>query len=387
VVHRRERCQSCQHDLSQIAGSVGERRQVHDLPALQLRVEEHQIEEVRCPVCGEMNRGSFPEDVNAPVQYGPRVQALCVYLSQFQLLPMERTCEMIADLCHCTLGEGTLANWIQEASKRLEPTIEQIKALLVKSLLNHTDETGIRIKGRLHWGHVSGTRWLTHYVWHRKRGKEAMDSIGILPAFKGRVMHDRWRSYDQYGSAHSLCGSHLLRDCLAVFEQEQQTWAQDMHDLLLMMVKATDYWREQGAKALPQSERNVWLALYFHILAMGYAKHPPPETQQLPQQKGKRKQSASKNLLDALLHRADQVLAFLDDLSLPFTNNLAERDLRMLKVQQKISGTFRSQEGATAFFNIRSYLSTMRKQGRSMLDAMMAVFSGTPFPVAWAGPE
>ena len=198
-------------------------------------------------------------------------------------------------------------------------------------------------------------------------------------------MHDRWRSYDRYEECdHSLCGSHLLRDCLSVVEQEQQAWAQDMHDLLLLMEKTADYWRDQGAKAVPQPERESWFALYFHILAMGEALHPPPEVSQLPKKKGPRKQSASKNLLDVFLKRAEDILAFMQDLSRPFTNNLAERDLRMIKVQQKISGTFRSEDGAMAFCVIRSYLSTMRKQGRPMLDALAAVFTGSPFPVAWA---
>jgi transposase len=384
VSHRPENCSHCQADLHQNPGEVKERRQIHDLPELRLEVEEHQVEEICCPACHHLNRGSFPEGVDAPAQYGPNVQALAVYFSQFHLLPMERTCEALEDLCGAAISEGTLCAWILEASRRLSATMQQIKTFLCAGPLHHADETGIRVKGLLHWMHVSCTRWLTYYSWHRKRGKEALENIGIWPKFKGRAMHDRWKTYDQYDCDHSLCGSHLLRDCIAVFEREQQAWAQEMHDLLLLMAKVADYWREQGAKAVPQPERDIWLALYFHILAKGFAEHPPPTPDLHSKQKGKRKQSASKNLLDAFLHRADQVLASLDDLSLPFTNNLAERDLRMVKVHQKISGTFRSEDGATAFCSIRSYLSTMRKQGRSMLAALAAVFAGSPFPIAWA---
>jgi hypothetical protein len=296
---------------------------------------------------------------------------------------MERTCEVLEDLCGSSICQGTLGNWIQAASQRLAPTMERMKALLTIGRLQHTDETGMRLGGLLHWMHVNSTRWLTHYAWHRKRGQKAMDDIGILPQFQGYAMHDRLSSYDQYDCAHLLCGAHLLRDCLYVVEREKQPWAQDMHDLLLDMVKAANQWRERGAQAIPKPERDEWVAQYFAILVTGFAAHSPADTAPAPQTKGRQKQSDSKNLLDAFSKRAEQILAFLDDLSLPFSNNQAERDLRMIKVQQKISGTFRSEAGATAFCTIRSYLSTMRKQGRDLLDALAAVFTGSPFPIAW----
>lgn len=386
VTHRPTRCEQCQFDLQQEVGRVKERRQIHDLPELRLLVQEYQVEEICCPVCQHHNQGSFPAGVDAPAQYGPGVQALAVYLSQFQLLPMERTCEALADLCQCPLSEGTLVNWIAQAAHTLEPTIHRIKALLTAGSILHADETGIRIKGLLHWVHVNGTRWLTLYCWHRKRGQEALEQIGIWPRFQGRAMHDRWASYEHYTCAHSLCGAHLLRDCLFVAEQEKQPWAQEMFDLLLNMKQAAENFRAQGVRAIPKAERENWIAQYFSVLACGFAVHSaqaPPENSIFPKRAGRKKQEASKNLLDALLKRADQVLGFLEDLSVPFTNNLAERDLCMVKVQQKISGTFRSENGATAFCIIRSYLSTMRKQGRSMLAAMAAVFDGSPFPVAW----
>jgi transposase len=386
VSHRPTHCEACQFDLRQEAGMVKECRQLHDFPEIRLLVQEHHVEEICCPACQHLTRGCFPEGVDAPVQYGPHVQALAVYLSQFQLLPMERTCEALEDLCQCHLSEGTLVNWIAEAANRLEPTIQHLKTLLIAGSLLHGDETGIRIKGLLHWVHVASTRWLTLYGWHRKRGREALEQMGIWPRFAGRAMHDRWVSYDHYRCAHSICGAHLLRDCLYVAEQEKQPWAQEMFDLLLTMSKAVDQWRAQGARVLPKEVREDWIAQYFAVLVSGFAAHSaqaPPISTTLSKKNGRTKQDASKNLLDALLKRADQVLAWLDDLRNPFTNNLAERDLRMIKVQQKISGTFRSAQGATAFCIIRSYLSTMRKQGRSMLGAMAAVFAGSPFPVAW----
>jgi transposase len=386
VSHRPTHCEACQFDLHQETGNVKERRQMHDIPEIRLQVVEHQVEEICCPACQHLTRARFPSAIAAPAQYGPHMQSLAVYLSQFQLLPLARTCEVLEDLCQCHLSEATVVNWIGEAAKQLEPTIEHLKSLLIASPFQHADETGIRIKGLLHWVHVNATHWLTLYGWHRKRGHEALETIGIWPHFHGRAMHDRWASYDHYACAHSLCGAHLLRDCLFVAEQEKQPWAQEMFDLLLAMSKAADHWRSQGAGAIPKAERDGWIAQYFAVVASGFSRHlaqAPPTSSTMPKKMGRKKQDASKNLLDALLRRAENVLHFIDDLSVPFTNNQAERDLRMIKVQQKISGTFRSTEGATAFCIIRSYLSTMRKQGRSMLGAMAAVFAGTPFPIAW----
>jgi transposase len=384
IEHHPQQCSTCHQDLQEVAGSVKERRQVHDLPELRLEIEEHQVVEVCCPTCGSWNRGSFPASVRASAQYGPRVQALSVYLSQFQLLSMERVCETLADLCGCELSEGSLVTWIEQAARCLGPTQERIKTLLTHSHRLHADETGMRIKGLLHWMHVAATPFLTLYQWHRKRGQEAMQEIQIWPVFEGRAIHDRWASYDQFACQHSLCGAHLIRDCLAIAEQERQRWGQQMADLLLLMNQTAHQYRARGAERLPQAERDELVARYFSLLASGFAAEraqaPPPS--RLKKQ-GRPKQSPSKNLLDALLHRAEEVLAFLDDLTIPFTNNLAERDLRMVKVQQKISGTFRSTDGATAFCAIRSYLSTMRKQGRSMLGALTAVFLGTPFPIGW----
>ena len=208
-----------------------------------------------------------------------------------------------------------------------------------------------------------------------------MDEIAILPLYQGHLMRDRFLSYDQYDCEQSICGAHLLRDLTAVFEQFKEQWASDMKDLLVQMNDLAHQYREQGVLCLPLPLRNDLVARYFEILLSGLAAQPPPVPRPVGK-RGKQAQTQPKNLLDALLHRAHQVLAFLDDLRIPFTNNQAESDLRMVKVQQKISGTFRSQDGITAFARIRSYLSTMRKQGRPLLEALFALFTGHPFPIA-----
>jgi transposase len=382
--HRPELCQQCGQDLREVAGLVRERRQVLDVPEIRLLVQEHQIESLTCPTCQSPNLGSFPAEVNAPVQYGPNLQALAVYLHQGQLLPTARTCEALAAICGCQISEATLLEWSELAAERLAPTVERIAELIAASRLQHGDETGIRVYGVLHWLHVNCTRWLTHLAWHPSRGREAMDEIGIWPTFSGRGMHDRFASYDGYDCAHSICSAHLLRDCAAVAQQEQQEWAGQMYDFLLDLHDACQQWQKLHLKAVPPLERDDWVARYFEILATGYAAQGPPAAPTSGKRKGKPRQSPARNLLDALLSRAEQVLALLDDLRIPFTNNQAERDLRMAKVQQKISGTFRSATGASAFCRIRSYLSTMQKQGHGMLSALTAVFHGHPFLVAWS---
>jgi transposase len=383
IGHRPTVCRTCGEDLSDVAGRVAERRQVLDVPEIRLLAHEHQIEAIGCPRCHTTTVGSFPASVSAPVQYGPHLQALAVYLHQGQLLPTARTCEALAAMCGCQIAEATLIQWSELAAQRLAPTIERIAELIITSPLQHADETGIRVYAMLHWLHVNCTRFLTHLAWHASRGRQAMDEIGIWPRFAGRGMHDRFASYDAYDCAHSICGAHLVRDCAAVAEQDHQPWAADMQDFLLDLHHACHEWHLLHLSRVPPIERDEWVARYFDILAAGYAAPPPPVASSPGVRKGRRKQSKAKNLLDALMARAEQVLALLDDLRIPFTNNQAERDLRWAKVQQKISGTFRSATGATAFCHIRSYLSTMRKQGHTMLSSLSAVFHGQPLPVAW----
>lgn len=383
VLHRPAVCSACQCPLEGLAGQVVERRQVQDLPPLNLVVTEHQVVTVCCQECQAVTRGTFPLDVSAPAQYGPHLRALAVYFNQYPLLPEERTCETLTDLLGCSLSDSTVARWVQEAAERLAPTVAQIADLIVASPMQHADETGVRLEGKLHWLHVNSTRWLTHLAWHPKRGQQALSAIGIWPRFQGWAIHDRWASYEQYGCLHSLCKAHLLRDLTFLAEEAGQAWAADLKLLLTDLHLAVREWQQQDVRRLPSPEREDWLAQYFQILAQGYAAQAPPAPVQLPKQRGRRKQSPAKNLLDALLHRAEQVLAFVEDGTVPFTNNQAERDLRMVKVQQKISGTFRSATGATAFCRIRSYLATMRKQGQALLPALKVVFCGRPFPVAW----
>jgi transposase len=382
VRHTPTVCAHCQTPLEGQPAQVVERRQVHDLPPQRLEVTEHQVEQVICPACGAACRGTFPSEVVAPAQYGPRVRAVAVYLNQGQLLPEQRTAEALADLFGAPISDGSVVAWVGQAAQALAPTVAQIAEFLAMGAHQHADETGIRIGGKLHWLHVNSTCFLTHLAWHAKRGKDALEAIGIWPRFQGCATHDRWGSYDAYlACTHSWCVAHLVRDLTFLEEEHHQRWAGALCDLLLAMHQATEEWHMRDDEGMPQAEQAEWSAQYHELLAQGYAAQPPPSPK--ARRRGRVKQSPAKNLLDALSGHADRVLAFLRDVRVPFTNNQAERDLRMAKVQQKISGTFRSEDGATAFCRLRSYLGTMRKQERNLLEALTAVFRGAPLPIAW----
>ncbi len=376
--HRPAVCAACQAALDETAEVVGmERRQVRDLPPVRLLVTEHRALYLRCPACQHRSEGTFPPEAPSRAQYGPRLRGLAVYLLEQQFLSYERTCELLADLCGAPLSEGTLAAWVQQGAQALAPVEAAITAALGRAPVLHHDETGVREEGRLAWAHVTSTDRLTHYVIHPKRGREATDAIGILPTYTGVSVHDGWKPYQVYAQCrHALCNVHHLRELTFLEEQYQQPWASEMKALLQEMKGATASAREQGMVQVPPAHRAALVARYQTLLVTGLAANPPPERR--PGQRGRCKQSPARNLLDRLWLGQDQVLAFLDDLTIPFDNNQAERDLRMLKVQQKVSGCFRSAPGAAAFARLRGYLSTLRKQSMGLLDALRTLFTGSP---------
>jgi transposase len=386
VVHRVESCPACQHDLRAVESLQVERRQVVELPRKRVVVIEHQAERKCCPHCQEVILAQFPAEVMAPVQYGPALGAVAVYLVQQQLLPYERVSELFFDLFGQPLAPATVMRLVERCAEQLAPVEQQIKTALVQAAVLHQDETGLSVAGKRHWVHVSATPALTHYAVHPKRGKEALDAIGILPGFGGVSVHDGWRSYWAYGCQHATCNVHLLRDLTFLVEEHQQDWAQQMKDLLLSMKAAVEQARAESRPALHPMEVADWQAQYQRVVLEGEAAQPRELSPPL-RVKGRRKQSAARNLLDRLSQQQDAVLAFLQNLAVPFDNNLAERDLRMVKVQQKISGCFRSFVGAQAFCRIRGYLSTLRKQGLALLTALEQVLLGHPVLPDFTLPE
>lgn len=378
VPHRVERCSDCGRSLAGQEPDRVERRQVHDLPEPKLEVTEHQAEVKTCP-CGCVNRAAFPPEAAAPVQYGPRVKSVAVYLGEYQLLPFDRLAEIMRDLFACeSFSEGTLANFKTDCSRRLKPVEATIRELATAEPVAGFDETGVRATGSLHWLHTVSTRLLTWYYAHKRRGREAIDAAGILADYRGRAIHDCWKSYFDYDCDHGLCNGHLLRELIFLWEQQSQKWAKTMIDHLLAIKETVAKASAAGLTALPPVDQERFLKGYERIVHTGYAQNPVMAPRG-PKRRGRRKQSKARNLLDRFRDHPDSVLAFMRDFAVPFDNNQSERDLRMMKLRQKISGTFRSFQALVNFCRIRGYVSTARKNGVNALEALQRVFLGNPF--------
>jgi transposase len=373
-------CEQCQTSLQGLPAEGCERRQVVELPEIKAKVIEYQALEVCCPNCLHVARGTFPNEVRAAVQFGPMVKGIALYLLYGQFLPYARTAELLTDLCGCPLSPGTLETFVAEGADRLVETEEMIKQALREADVQGNDETGIRVQGILHWLHVARTDLLTHYAVHRKRGKEATDAIGILPQFHGIMEHDSYSSYPQYTQCeHGLCNAHPLRELHFFSEHEKQEWAGQLKEHLLTCHNMVEEARARGETCLPAQVINHLTSTYHHLIEIGLAAQPPPPSPgPVPKKRGRVKQTKAKNLLDRLERDAASFLLFMSDFRVPFTNNGSEQDLRMVKVQQKISGTFRSQTGPVAFCRIRGYFSTLAKQGYRLCLVARQIFAGVP---------
>jgi transposase len=354
-------------------------RQVHDLPPLELEITQHQAEVKHCPVCGLENQGRFPTEVRHAVQYGSVLKGVMVYLMEGQLLPSRRTVEMLEELFGALVSEGTLYNTRAQCFEAIAPMTHEIATCLQRAEVVHFDETGMRVNGKLWWLHVACSDGLTYYFVHPKRGKAAIDEMTILPQFEGRAVHDGWVSYGSYeGCLHYLCNAHHLRELTFIFERYEQPWAFQMLLLLGTMKHQVDLAKAEGQNALPSELSLEFEHCYQAVMGQGLAANPPPLPVEGKPKPGRVKQSPPRNLLNRLEHNQAAVLGFMQDFAVPFDNNQAERDLRMMKLKQKISGGFRSAEGAKMFCRIRGYLSTLRKQGIPVLDALVSLFMGSP---------
>jgi len=378
TVHRPDACPHCQQPFPNEQGAVAvDKRQVHDLPRLQVVVTEHQAETLCCRHCRQLSQGTFPPDVVAPVQYGPSIQQLAVYLKSEQYIPYDRSRQFLADLFDLNLSPGTLQNIVARAAKRLQPIVTQIKTALIAGHTLHCDESGFYIGGQRHWVHVAATKTLTCYYPHQQRGRKATDAMGILPHFRGTAIHDFWSAYRYYQACqHGLCNTHHLRDLTAVAENGDQAWATRFKWFLLSAKQAVNQARLMGATALPLAKVTQIDRLYDRLIALALQANAPPTGGWPKGKRGRPKKTQPRNLAERFDKHRHEVLAFVYDFKVPFDNNLAERDIRMLKVQQKISGCFRSQAGAKDFCTIRSYLSTIRKQGVNVWSALASVWSG-----------
>jgi len=382
VVHAVKQCRCCGKSLSNRDANDFERRQVFDIPPIEMKVTEHRAEIKSCPHCHTVNKALFPHTVSQPVQYGSNVQQLAVYFTQYQLLPYGRTSEIFKDLFGHSLSSSFLVNNNQRCAVNLQPFVEDLKSMLLKQPVLHADETGFYFNGQRNWLHTLSTDKYSFYAVHTKRGTEAMNDINILPAYKGRLIHDFWKSYYEYGCDHSLCNGHHLRDLTFCHEEEKSIWAGNARQLLLDLHEKVEIakCKDANATSLSKSQLQYWYKKYDDLMTEGLRLHPLPKKQE--GKRGAVKKSKTQNMLLRFIDHKEEVLDFAKDFLFPFTNNIAEQAIRMMKVKQKISGCFRSKQGAEDFADIRSYIATAKKQGVSIMKALSAAIQGTPMSLS-----
>jgi transposase len=346
-----------------------EKRQLIDI-VVSRKVTEYQAEVVKNERGVEFV-AKFPEGVTRPVQYGTTFKAKAVYMSQFQLIPFERIEDYFRSQCSIEVSTGSLFNFNKQAFEGLEKFEKAARQELIASALLHNDETGINVNGKLKWLHSASNEKWTLFFPHEKRGTEAMEAMGILPHFKGISVHDHWKPYLRFPCDHAFCNAHHLRELERAWEQDGQRWAKNMKRLLIKINDAVD---KAGGK-LSQKKAQRYLKRYRSLLRRANQQCPEPRSTG-PRKRGRPKKNKARNLLERLRDYETEVLRFMTDERVPFTNNLSERDIRMTKVQQKISGCFRSTEGAQIFSRVRSYLSTCRKHGVEPTEALRLLFAG-----------
>jgi len=374
-----EVCAHCRTSLEKISVRRIERRQEFELPPIRLVVTEYQAEVKCCPHCGCENQAEFPAGITQPTQYGSDFKALLVYFNQKQFVPLERVAEICQEVIDQPVGEGTIVEACHQAAHLVEPVNKRIKQYLIETDETvHFDESSLRVTQTNHWVHTAGTERATNYHVDEKRGTVGIDNAGILSKRTGNCAHDDWAAYYTYRNArHGSCNAHHLREFAFLQEQYPQDWEGAMVEYLLFIKKAVEEAVVQGLPCLTSEQLRTFEVRYDELVEQGLASNPVPDKP--PGRRGKAKQSPPKNLLDRLGNYKAAVLAFMYDFKIPFDNNLAERDIRMVKLKQKISGCFRSTDGAKTFCTIRGYLSTARKNGFSAFEALKLAMRGLPY--------
>jgi len=382
VTHDKACCENCNASLENVDISDVEERQVFDIPAMKIVVTAHQATVKVCPACQTENKGDFPENINQPVQYGDGVKTVASYFNNEHYIPVARTAQIFKDLYGQAPSEAIILKACQQLTQHIQPAREAVKQQLHEASILHSDETGLRVEGKLHWLHSASTDKLTDYEIHEKRGKEGMDAAGILEGYQGKLVHDHWKTYFAYDECdHIACNAHHLRELIYIEKQYQQPWAGEMATLLVEIKNAVDDAKVEKSH-LSKEQLRVFEKDYDTLINQGLEKNPFVATDVIegkPKKRGKPKQTPAYNLLVRLRDFKKGTLAFMYNFSVPFDNNLAERDIRMVKVKQKVSGGFRTQEGAKQFASIRSYISTTRKNSVNIFSAIRDAFSGNPF--------
>ena len=357
-----DNCVNCHRNLKNMPAEL-EKRQVFEIPEPRIWVSEYQAQVKYCEDCDCTTVACFPEHVTHTTQYGPRAKSLMVYMTEYQLLPYKRASEFFKTIYNHGVSVGTIVNAVNALSNRLDYVEGEIKELLIKANLAHADETGMNVNGKKHWLHTVGTKELTHYALHEKRGRDAMDDIGILPEFDGTLIHDHWKSYYYYASRHGLCNAHHLRELRFIYENHNINWAKKISDLLIEINEHKEKLISEK-KAFTKQHLRQYHKRYDEILSKAKWEQSRKATIE------------STNLLKRLKNFKSEVLLFMMDMEVPFTNNLSEQDIRMMKVKQKISGGFRSDEGVKSFCRIRSIISTAIKNKKNIFEVLQRAFQG-----------
>jgi transposase len=378
VPHVPTSCSSCGEDLSAADEEGFERRQVFDTPDPIILSTEHRSIRKRCR-CGKLNAGTFPKEATAPASYGPNVRAAALYLLFGQHLSVERTADAMSTMLGAHVSTGFVASLANEAAGGLTSFIDEMRRRLIASPLVHVDETSDQVRTDKWWFHVVSNELYTYLFASPTRAKSAPDEAGVLPEFAGVMVHDRLAMYFKYDKAtHAICLAHILRELEPIGIGWDQGWANDMTALLTEMNSAAHDARDTGATRLSPPLLKTFLARYDTIVGQGLLANPAPRNRKRDYLEGK-----SYNLVAALKKLKPEATRFATDLRVPMTNNLAERDVRMLKLHSKISSCFQSDDGARNFATIRSYISTARKHGVNALDALAMLFRGD----AWVPPN
>jgi len=369
----------CGENLSEVDDKI-RTRQEYELPEIKPIVTEYITHEKICPRCGKVHKSEFPSNISQPTQYGVNMKALMVYLTDYQLIPLKRAVEMIEEMIGQTVSQGTLVTTSEKLNKILKKPVEAIKQQIMESKVVHFDETGMRSEGKTKWLHVASTETLTYYEMHEKRGTEAAVEIGILPKFKGTAIHDHWMPYYTFEDCtHGECNSHNLRYLQDIYENYNHEWAKNMASFLIELKGQVEALKTEGMTGMEATQTDGWMTRYKSIIEEGITEDDEKSPKVFSKKTGKPQRSKALNLLLKLQNYDIETLAFMYDFDIPFDNNLAERDLRMQKLRQKISGCFRGQEGAKVFFGIRSYISTARKNGQKVMGSLVNALRGTPF--------
>jgi len=372
VEHKPTACLNCTCTLNDVNSvfKLVSHRQVFDIPPSTIEVTEHRQFETVCTTCNHQNSGDYPLEVKYPVQYGSHIRRLCLYLHGFQFLPSKRIVSLLNDCFNICLSEGSVYNFIHEVEPKLDNQVRAITNSIIEHKVIHSDETGVRCSGSNHWVHTASTANTSLFFIHPKRGKQALDEWMIYNNYEGILVHDFWKPYYNLCTKikHALCNAHHLRDLEFIHQAFNERWAKQMFKLLLKINDNVKIEKEKGYTSMGWLQIKQWLQAYRAIIHQAIKEHPPPVKTE--GKRGRIKKGKVLCMLERLRDKEHEVLRFLYDFTVPFTNNLAEQAIRMFKVKLKISGCFRTLKGAKLFCKLRTVIDTARKRGINPMKAL-----------------